>query len=582
MTIHEHLLTKSYVALTTFHRGADILGAFNRHLTLHNTPMNPNLPRGLAALAITGLLLASTPWLFAQGTPKKEKDKQDEVIILSPFEVSAGPGTGYSAASSIAGARMGATVGGAKDANYVRDNVDRGNFPHPDTITAEGLFSEYDLPLRDQQTKSRDLLILNGEAMPAKLITQPDVRYLAQIGFSSGLDARTWHREPLNLVAVVDKSGSMSGQPLALVKRALHQVHSQLGPNDQLSVVLYGDRSHVHLAPTRTTEENQERIDEAIDAIQSAGSTNMEAGLKVGFALARESQQTFNGRTRIMQFTDEQPNVGDTSAEGFMGMMEAASHDGIGQTTIGVGVQFGAELASTISSVRGGNLFFFPNATEMEQTFTEELDTMVTELGYDLDLTIRPAPGLRLTSVYGIPGEMLRWEGDRNVRFQVTTLFLSKRKGAIYLAFAPEQENLPARSYAKGQPLATVQLSYREANKSEATTSKLELPFVAAAKASVGLKRGELLVNEYLGLKGAMTAHHVENNPEKAHRLLTTLNSRLSSSTDQALGKERKLVGNLLKSMSRLAGHRSHASLNDEETADVFICGNAFLDPEDE
>ena len=93
-----------------------------------------------------------------------------------------------------------------------------------------------------------------------------------------------------------------------------------------------------------------------------------------------------------------------------MGMMESASREGIGQTTIGVGVEFGAELASTVAAVRGGNLFFFPDLESMEKTFTEELDTLVTELAYDLDVTIRPSPGLRLTGVYGIPGEKLKWD----------------------------------------------------------------------------------------------------------------------------------------------------------------------------
>lgn len=510
----------------------------------------------------------------AVNTPAKAKDKEDETIVLSPFCINS---------SSLAGARMGATVGGAKDSNYFRDAVKRGGFPHPNTITPEGLFSEYDLPLKSQKSKSRDLLILNGEAMPATLLTQPDVRYLAQIGFSSGLDARTWHREPLNLVAVVDKSGSMDGQPLDFVKSSLHQVLSQLGSEDQLSIVLYGDRSHVHLEPTRVTRINQDDIEAAIDAIESSGSTNMEEGLKVGFDLARRSQQSFHGRTRVMQFTDERPNVGDTSAEGFMGLMEAASRNGIGQTTVGVGVQFGAELATKISSVRGGNLFFFPNEEEMTKTFTEEFDTLVTELAHDLDLTIRPAPGLRLTGIYGIPGEMLKWEGDRNVRFEVNTLFLSKRKGAIYLAFAPVEENLPARTYADGQPLATIQMSYREMNKSEATNSKLDLPFVAATKASVGLKRGRLLVSEFLALKGAMTAHLVENNQEKAHRLLDALNTELTASSDRALRKERKLTSTLLKSMSKLAGHGEQASRTDTNAAVLgFTCGTMLLAMEDE
>ena len=517
--------------------------------------MNSIARRRFVVACITGLALSPFVLLRADPAAQPEKDEdKDEVIVLSPFEISASCSAGYSASNTLAGTRLGATVGGAKDARYFRDTAANGEFPHPSTITAEGLFSEHDLPLVCR-TESKDLFILTGEAMSAQLLTRPEVKYLGQIGLSSGLDAATRHREPLNLVAVVDKSGSMAGHPLELVKKCLRQVHSQLGPDDQISIVLYGDTSAVHLGPTRATKANRKAIAAAIDAIASAGSTNMEEGLRVGFDLARSSRTGFRGTTRVMQFTDERPNVGDTSAGGFMGMMEAASRDGIGQTTIGVGVQFGAELASKVASVRGGNLFFFPDEAAMVKTFTEELDTLVTELAYDLDVTIKPAAGLRLVGVYGIPGEMLKWEGDRNVRFHVTTVFLSKSRGAIYAAFAPEDEDLPSRCYVEGRPLATVKLTYREAGDDVERSSKFALPLVAERDASAGLTRGRLLVSEYLGLKAAMAAHLTENNQEKAYDLLGELHDLLAVDSDRTLDPERKLVADLYTRMAKLAGH---------------------------
>ncbi|HLP08878.1 MAG TPA: VWA domain-containing protein [Opitutaceae bacterium] len=537
--------------------------------------MHPNLFHRLATVGLTSLVLS--PLLLLSAEPPQKEDRDDELITLSPFCVSAGPAAGYSATAAPA---LGATVGGAKDARYFREAVAAGDFPHPNTITAEGLFSEHDLPLTCR-ARSDALFFLTGEAMETKLFTKPEVKYLGQIGLSSGLDPATWHREPLNLVAVVDKSGSMCGQPLDLVKRSLRQLHSQLGADDQLSIVLYGDRAHVHLEPMRATRSNREAIVAAIAAIESAGSTNMEEGLRVGFDLARRSKREFRGLTRVMQFTDERPNVGDTSATGFMGLMEAASRDGIGQTTIGVGVQFGAELASKVSTVRGGNLFFFPNADEMVKTFTEDLDTLVTELAHDLDVTIQPAAGLRLVGVYGVPGEMLKWEGDRAVRFQVTTVFLSKQRGAIYAAFAPEQEDLPARDFERGRPLATVKLSYRETGTSAKVASKFSLPLVAERVASTGLARGKLLVSEYLGLKGAMTAHLTENNQEKAYALLGELHSLFDGTTDTTLTPERQLVAALHARLGKLAGRGpeiSHAEPSPDEEEIVFLDGCFLTD----
>lgn len=527
----------------------EISGTF---VTEPKIPMNPLIYRRIVTLSgITLALFASTAHT-ASAREKHDHQDEEQQIVLSPFEVSG----------------LGATVGGAKDASYFRAGVDNGLFPHPNTITAEGLFSEHDLPLRIIN-KGSDALLLNGEAIRTKLLTQPDARYLAQIGFSSGLDAHTWHREPLNLIAVVDKSGSMSGPRIELVKKCLHQVVSQLGPDDQLAIVLYGDRAHVFFEPTRATKGNRAQIDEAIDAIEIAGSTNMEEGLRVGFDLARRTMKSFHGKTRLMQFTDERPNVGDTSAEGFMGLMAEGSREGIGQTTVGVGEEFDAEMASKVSAVRGGNLFYFGSAAAMKKTFRDELDTLVTELAYDLDVTIHPEAGVRIVGVYGLPGEMMTWDGERGVTFHVNTVFLSKRAGAIYAAFAPEHENLPAASLHPGDSLARVSLSYQVASRDERTHSEISLPLVSTKRASIGLTRGRYLVSEYLSLKAAMTAHVVENKQEKAFVLLQNLRNELAGAHDSSLRKEKDMVEKLCQGISKLAGHGEAIAEDDRAKAEA-------------
>src|SRR6185295_20074971 len=117
---------------------------------------------------------------------------------------------------------------------------------------------------------------------------------------------------------------------------------------------------------------NRSAIRARINEIASAGSTAMEEGLRLGYEVARQSSKQFAGVTRVMLFTDERPNVGNTEDFGFMTMAREASHDGIGLTTIGVGVQFDAELATTIGSVRGGNLFFMRDEDDVKQVFRDE------------------------------------------------------------------------------------------------------------------------------------------------------------------------------------------------------------------
>lgn len=450
-------------------------------------------------------------------------------------------------------AEFGATPGGAQDIAHARDLIAAGEIPHPDTFTPEGLFSEHDLPL--PAARCRQTLCVTGAAAAADLIAQPDVRLIAQLGFASGLDPATWRRDPLALVAVVDKSGSMSGHPLDTVKASLHTLVDQLGPGDRLAIVLYGDRAHVHLPPTAV--EDRAALHRAVDAIQSAGSTAMEDGLKVGFDLAHRTARHFSGTTRVMLFTDERPNVGATHAGSFIALARDASRAGVGLTTIGVGTHFGAELATAISSVRGGNLFFFPDADEMRRVFADELDTLVTELAYDLTLTVRARKGWRIAGLYGLPGDRVRRTPDGALEMTLETIFLSKKKGAIFIAYAPDGD-LPPPHGAPGE--AT--LSYLDRH---ATRYQDRVRFdLVDGDLPLGLARGILLVDQATALKQATRLHTEANDQDAAWRIVRRLRQRLETADVPGLEPELTLVAHLDRTLTRLSGRRGEG-----ETAQI-------------
>lgn len=513
--------------------------------------------RSPALRLLSGLALCAATLLpgLADGRsppPRDDEERHRKLAAPSPMA--------YDFAADL---EMGATPGGAQDISFFRDRVAAGEVPHANTFTPEGLFSEHDLPLATR-TKCAQTLCATGEAMATSLLVQPEVRFLAQLGFSSGLDPKTFKRSPVHLVAVIDKSGSMSGQPLELVKESLLKVLSQLNPDDELSIVLYGDRSHVYMQPTAIRDRNA--IARQISGITSAGSTNMEEGLAVGFQLANAHK--FAGSTRVMLFTDERPNVGNTDAKSFMGMARDASRSGIGMTTIGVGVQFGAELATAISSVRGGNLFFFPDTQKMQKVFEEEFDTMVTELAYDMKLELRPAKGLKIAGVYGIPGKALKWIDGGAISLSIETIFLSRKKGAIYIALASDTApGLPETQVTLGGAVANVKLDYftpaagaKERAGHQVRTS-VALPTVAAASASVGLVRGRLLVDQSTTLAKAATLHHEKNDQEGAYQAVHTLASIYRTTADPTLADERTLVFNLERTLARLSGHAGEPSM---------------------
>ena len=95
---------------------------------------------------------------------------------------------------------------------------------------------------------------------------------------SSGMMAG--RRLPLNLCLVIDRSGSMEGEPLDYVKRACGYVVDLLEPTDVLSVVTFEEQVDVVMPARRVV--NKQLIKEHIQRIQPGNTTNLYDGIVAG------------------------------------------------------------------------------------------------------------------------------------------------------------------------------------------------------------------------------------------------------------------------------------------------------------
>jgi Ca-activated chloride channel family protein len=245
-----------------------------------------------------------------------------------------------------------------------------------------------------------------------------------------------------------------------------------------------------------------------------------------------------------------------------MGMAIAASERNIGLTTIGVGVQFGAELATKISSVRGGNLYFLRDENDVRSVYADQIDYMVSELAHDLDLTLAPHSGYRIAGVYGVPGELMNWQNDTVVHVNIPTVFLSNRGGAIFLALArdPDTTFVPEHVPAPEEVLTTVSVSYVPAG-TRTSTSTQDIIEVAAASAtpSGGMQLGHTLVDEFTVLHKSTSAHYLKNDQETAYQLVHAFNGRLKAAAKSDLSNEQDLIARLDEQFAFLSGHSSEA-----------------------
>ncbi len=360
--------------------------------------------------------------------------KSDAVLLPCTLLLSLGLSACSSFSSSAVG-EFGATPGGVKDLGPARELVKNGQVPPPESFLVEAMFSEHDLPLSGAPCS--DALCLRGAAGIAPTLDAEPAGW-AQLGLSSNVDPDKYQRPAITAVFCVDVSGSMGWDhkgveesyptPARLSYLLLKKLATQLGPQDRVALVTYGSSVDQPLA---LTAGGDPALLTAIERLDTHGSTNMEAGLKRAYEVARGADHA-TSEVRIFLFTDENPNVGATSSSEFSRIVADGATAGTSLTIFGMGLGVRQDLMNEMAHLRGANAYTLAQETDVPKLITESWPWMASPLAYDLKVNLTPATGFYLTQTYGFPGT-----ADKTAALDVSTVFLSRKRGALLLQLAP-------------------------------------------------------------------------------------------------------------------------------------------------
>ncbi|XP_051120077.1 E3 ubiquitin-protein ligase WAV3-like [Andrographis paniculata] len=135
----------------------------------------------------------------------------------------------------------------------------------------------------------RSLAVTGVAERPAVAASESVADFTVLVGVKAA--AFSGGRAPIDLVTVLDVSGSMSGSKLALVKRAVGFVIDRLGPSDRLSVVSFSSRATRMLRLRRMSESGREEAKRAVNSLIADGGTNIVDGLKKGVQVLEERRE---------------------------------------------------------------------------------------------------------------------------------------------------------------------------------------------------------------------------------------------------------------------------------------------------
>lgn len=203
-----------------------------------------------------------------------------------------------------------------------------------------------------------------------------DDRLLVSVGLKAR-EVEAADRKPMNLVFVLDKSGSMAGERMQLVKDALMMLVDQIRDTDTIGLVTFDSTGHVVLEPTPGTE--RYRIRKAIRELSTGGSTNAGQGLELGYGLMEKVYDP-TSINRVVLASDGVANTGETDQARILKNVTERAEARVDLTTLGVGMgNHNDVFLEQLADQGNGSCHYLDDIQEAERVLVEGfLGTMIT------------------------------------------------------------------------------------------------------------------------------------------------------------------------------------------------------------
>jgi len=428
----------------------------------------------------------------------------------------------------------GYSTGGAKDINNFRQNIAAGYLPQPSDITYEGLFYDYRFDTGStsvDQSNSGKLFVPAWSSAVSKNPLSGETEHYLAVGLKSGRSLEEFSRKKLNLVVVLDISGSMSSsfyeyyygghrkrndlndqtEKMSKLQSACQSISAMLDhlrPDDRFGMVLFNHEAHLAKPVSTVGATDMQALKGHILTLSPTGATNMEEGLEEGCRLLMPF--TLNNpnefENRIIFLTDAMPNTDDTSESGLLAITDNMAKHRIHTTFVGMGVDFNSQMIRSISKVRGANYYSVHSPVEFKKRLADEFEFMVTPMIFDLALTLK-APGFRISQVIGSPEADMATGRIMHVKtlFPAPTDENGTRGGIILLRLEKLNDN----------PEITLTVNYEDRSGHE---DEVNSTFAFTAKEpehfdDAGIRKGVLLARYADLIKNSSTASHKRVGP---------------------------------------------------------------------
>jgi uncharacterized protein YegL len=354
--------------------------------------------------------------------------------------------------------------------------------PQPEVLTSINAFTTFSLNVSDVAFKLAQASLQNGQ--------MPDAASMRSEEFINAFDYRdpepvpgapigfAWERagdpfthgrdflrfsvktaaqgraagRPLNLVLLLDKSGSMErADRVDIIARALQVLASQLRENDTLSVVVFARTARLFVDGVPGSQAGD--VSKKLRDLTPEGGTNLEEAMRLAYEAAMRHYLA-NGENRVVLLTDGAANLGNVEPAALKRSVESNRKQGIALDCFGVGWDgYNDPMLETLSRAGNGRYGFINTPEEAATEFAGKLAGALRVAANDVKVQVEFNPDrVAAYRQIGYAKDQLKKEDFRNNAVKAAQIGVAESGNALY--------TIQIKASGEG-PIGTVHVRYR-------------------------------------------------------------------------------------------------------------------------
>ena len=206
----------------------------------------------------------------------------------------------------------------------------------------------------------------------------------------------------VDLICIVDVSGSMSGQKLSQVKQSLKYLVSIMNEQDNFALIKFSTSATIIKNFTQMTSENKTDVINKIESFYASGNTDIYSSLEKALDMITHDYSDGERIASIILLSDGQDTKnGKNVPKKFSDLLKATNKGDYAFTlhTFGYGNDHDADTLKELAKVKGGS-FVFVNETNIDVVYLEFYASLSTICNVNFNLTIESE--FTLVKVYGM------------------------------------------------------------------------------------------------------------------------------------------------------------------------------------